>query len=151
MKIGLKFNDLLVAVMTFGKPRFSRNYEWELLRYCSNSTVVGGASKLLSFFKKKYLPASIVSYADIRWGNGKLYDSLGFTLERISEPNYFYFKGNKRFSRYSFQKANLKKLLISFDERKSEQENAFDNGYRRCWDAGHMVFSWRALSHELRV
>jgi hypothetical protein len=25
---------------------------------------------------------------------------------------------------------------------KSEHENAFDNGFRRCWDAGNLVFEW---------
>lgn len=28
--------------MTFGKPRYNKNYEYELLRYCSNYSVIGG-------------------------------------------------------------------------------------------------------------
>lgn len=144
VKLGLKSNDRLVAVMTLAKPRFSKNFEWEIVRYCSTGTVVGGASKLLSFFKKKYTPNSIVSYADLRWSNGNLYRSLGFKLERISSPNYFYFKGRIRYSRYAFQKSNIQKVLPIFDLSKTEHENAFANGYRRCWDAGNMVFSWHA-------
>ena len=55
--------------MTFGKTRFSKKYEWELLRFCSklNYHVVGAAGKLLSYFEKTYQPKSLVSYADRRW------------------------------------------------------------------------------------
>lgn len=146
IKLGLTYEDKLVAVMTLGRPRFSKRYEWEILRYCSTGTIVGGASKLLSYFKKAHLPKSIVSYADLRWSNGNLYKSLGFQLDHISAPGYFYFKGNKRYSRFAFQKNNLKKILPEYDSAKSEHENAFMNGYRRCWDAGNMVFSWSSDS-----
>ena len=31
----------LVAVMTFGKPRFNKNYEYELIRYATKYKVIG--------------------------------------------------------------------------------------------------------------
>jgi hypothetical protein len=66
--------------MTFSKPRFNRNYEYELVRFASKlgCQVIGGASKLLKYFERNYNPKSLISYADRRYSNGKLYYSLGF-------------------------------------------------------------------------
>jgi hypothetical protein len=38
--------------MTFGKPRFNKNYEYELVRFASKlgTKVIGGAGKLLKYF-----------------------------------------------------------------------------------------------------
>ena len=34
----------------------------------------------------------------------------------------------------------LKNKLSSFDNNKTESENMFNNGYRRIWDCGNLVF-----------
>lgn len=73
IKLGLFFNNELIAVMTFGKPRFNKNYEWELIRYATSKHVCGGAGKLLKYFERKYKPFSIISYADRCWSKGNLY------------------------------------------------------------------------------
>lgn len=64
VKLGLYFKDELIAVMTFGKPRFNKNYEYELIRYATSKQVIGGASKLLKYFERNYKPESIITYAD---------------------------------------------------------------------------------------
>lgn len=45
VNIGLYYKDILVQIMTFGKPRYNKNYEWELLRLCSHNEyqIIGGA------------------------------------------------------------------------------------------------------------
>ena len=60
---GLYYNNELVCLMSFGKPRFNKNYDWELLRLCTkqNYTVYGGASKLFHSFQ---LDGSIISYCN---------------------------------------------------------------------------------------
>ena len=84
----------LVSLMTFSNPRFNKNYEYELIRFCSlkHHNVVGAASKLWKYFLKKYNPKSVVSYANLRFSNGRIYEKLGFRLINQSDPNYFYFK-----------------------------------------------------------
>jgi hypothetical protein len=133
---------LKVAVMSFAKPRFNSKYQWELIRYSSelNTTIVGGASRLLKYFERKYKPTSIISYCDRRWGSGGLYLQLGFTESHKSKPNYFYYKSGKVFPRYKFQKHKLPNLLDNFDESKTEVENMLDNGYLRYFDCGNYVF-----------
>jgi hypothetical protein len=144
IKYGLEHGGILVALMTFGKPRFNKQHEWELLRYCSalNTTVVGGANKLLSHFKKTKSPTSILSYADRRWSAGGLYQALGFTKLKPSAPGYFYVMGGAIYHRMQFQKHKLAKLLPTFDASLSEEANMLANGYRIMWDCGHHVFSW---------
>lgn len=144
IKLGLYFEDELVSLMTFGKSRYTKTAEYELIRFCSlrNTTVQGGASKLLKYFEKTYNPKSIVSYANRRWSNGNLYNQLGFELSHVSSPNYFYFKLNENIlhSRVKFQKHKLSKVLEVFDPEKTETENMYENSYRKIYDSGNLVF-----------
>ena len=86
---GLYYNDLLVSVMSFGKPRYSKQYEWELLRYAnlSNYTIYGGASKLWKQFLKDYSPKSVITYTNNDFGNGFVYKKLGFTEVDVLKNN----------------------------------------------------------------
>lgn len=144
IRLGLFYRSKLAAVMTFGKSRFNKKYDWELLRYCtiSNFSIIGGAGKLFAYFKKNY-NGSIVTYADRRWSDGTLYRKLGFTELKPSTPAYWYFKGKKRFSRTSFQKHLLENKLESFDPNKSEMENMKNDGYSIIYDCGNFVFESR--------
>ena len=110
--------------MTFCKSRFNKNYEWELSRYSSSKHVIGGAGKLLKYFERIYKPKSLITYADRRFSQGKLYYKLGFTFDHFSSPNYFYCDQNLNIlSRIHCQKHKLKDILKDFDESLSESEN----------------------------
>ena len=145
IKLGLYNNEELVSLMTFGKPRFNKNYQWELIRFSNklNLTVVGGPSKLFFYFRKNYNPANIISYCDKRIFTGSLYEKLGFEFSHNSSPNYWYHKGKQILSRYECQKHKLKNFLKNFDENSTESQNMFNNGYRRMWDCGNKVFIWK--------
>ena len=148
VNLGLYFEDALVSLMTFGKTRFSKKHEWEMLRFCSklNWHVIGAAGKLLAYFEKIWKPKSLVSYADRRWSQGKVYKALGFTLDHVSPPNYWYFKPQNTsvlFSRVMFQKhrmATRPDLVPNFDASLSEFQNMQNNGYMRIFDCGNLVF-----------
>ena len=141
IRLGLYYNDNLVSIMTFSKPRFNKNYDYELIRFCNiiDTNVIGGASKLLKHFKSIY-SGSIISYANRRFSNGKLYETLGFKLINETEPNYMYYKGNETLSRNQCQKHKLKDILKDFDNNLSEHENMLNNGYHRVYDCGNLVY-----------
>ena len=142
IRYGLYHGDELVSVMTFGKPRFSKSYDWELIRFASKCgcNVVGGASKLLNHFRSNH-SGSIVSYADRRHSDGNLYEKLGFMQVGVSKPNYWYVRGGEKLSRYACQKHRLKDVLgDAFDQNLSEFENMSLNGWTRVHDCGNMVF-----------
>ena len=146
INLGLFHNDELVSVMTFSKTRFSKQYEYELVRFCSklNYHIPGAASKLLKYFERNYKPKSLISYADRRWTStfNSVYQKLGFTFSHASSPNYWYFLQSSTCleSRVKYQKHKLKNLLEKFDPNKTEYENMQDNGYFRIFDCGNLVF-----------
>ncbi|QPB12320.1 hypothetical protein [Providencia phage PSTCR6] len=133
--LGLFYNNELVQIATFGKARYTKGYDYELLRLCSklNYTVVGGASKLT---KNK----SFVSYANRRWSYGGVYDAMNLRLLKVSGPCYWYIKQGKLYHRSSFMKHKLKDKLETFDPDLTEVENCYANGLRRIWDSGNLVY-----------
>jgi hypothetical protein len=152
-RYGLYYNNELVSIMTFGHLRKSLgsknidNNTYELLRYSSklNTTVIGGASKLFKYFIKTHNPSKIISYCDRRWSIGKLYKNLGFTLDHISSPNYWYIiNGTHREHRFNWRKNVLKDKLKIFDPNLTEYENMFNNGYDCIYDCGNYVFKWES-------
>ena len=149
IRYGLYYNDELVSVMTFGKPRFNKHYDFELIRFASKlgCQVIGGFSKLLKNFERAYPDTSVISYADRRYSKGNVYLKNGFKLKETSLPNYFYTRGKELYSRYQCQKNKLKALLKDkFNPLLSETENMLANGYSRIFDCGNLVFTKENLN-----
>lgn len=146
--IGLYYHGELVSLMTFGKPRFNKKIQFELLRYANkcNYSVQGGASRCFAYFVKNYFPVNIVSYSDRRWNTGNLYKKLGFEFVKNTEPNYWYTNDYVNLeNRMRYQKHKLKELLDSFDPSKTEWENMLENGYDRFWDCGNSIWHWNKI------
>lgn len=147
--IGLRTSDgKLLQIMSFGRPRFSRDSDWELLRLAtaSGARVVGGSERLFKHFTANYLSQgqSVVSYCDLRLFKGNVYERLGFTFLRRSAPNYsYYFRGSVYAgSRHRFQKHKLQKLLPNFDPQKTEIQNMVEHGYTVLFDCGNGVYKF---------
>lgn len=139
---GLFFKEELVAVMTFSKPRFSTQCDYELIRYCSllDINIIGGASKLLKAFTREH-PGSIISYSDKSWSIGDLYTKLGFMYSHTTQPNYRYFKRYESLTRYECQKHLLKvKFPTSYKDELTEKEIMALEGYYRVYDSGNDVW-----------
>ncbi len=135
--IGLYYNNVLVSLMTFGWRRTNNKREFELIRFCNklNTSVIGSASKLFSYFNKNINDdCDIISYADISLFEGGVYKILGFKKSNLSEPNYFWVVNKKRRHRYNFSKRKLVKL--GFDPNKTEIEIMHSRGYYRIFSTG---------------
>ena len=150
IKIGLFYKDELVSLMTFDKFEGRKKMidgEWNLSRFCNkiNFNIVGGASKLLSFFNKNYNPCRIISFADKEWSTGDLYYKLGFELKYESDPNYKYLVDMKRVNKQRFQKKKL--VNMGYDINKSESEIMFDLKYYKIFDCGQLKFEF--IYHNL--
>jgi hypothetical protein len=149
-RIGLFYKNELVAVMTFSSLRIvcggkAGDGQYELLRMVSSKPVVGGASRMLSFFIKQYAPKVITSYSDLRWNTGDVYEKIGMTKVSTTPPNYWYFIPGYaiRYHRFSFRKNILPEKLSKFDPELTEWENMQINGYDRIWDCGNNKYEWR--------
>ena len=140
--LGLFYEEQLISIMTFGKPRYTKKAEWELLRFCNKLGyhIPGAAGKLLRHFERTYKPESLISYADRRWSQGKLYKALGFKLDHISKPDYWYIVDDNLESRVKYQKHKLREIFGDFDETKTEVQIMLEHGYRRIFDCGNKVY-----------
>lgn len=144
VRLGLFYNNELVSLMVFGKSRHfigNGKNDWELIRFCSklNTVVVGGASKLLKYFLKNYQWKNIVSYADKRWSNGKVYEELKFKKYNESSPNYYYVIGNERKYRFNFRKSILVKKY-NCPQNMSEHDFCLSQKWYRIYDCGCLCY-----------
>ena len=105
-----------------------------------NSTVVGGAKRVFSHFKKTHTGESLMTYADLRFGTGEIYKKLGMALIDRSPAGYCYYKNNIRYSRFQFQGDNIKRMCPIYDSTLDELQNATMNGYLRYHDCGNLVY-----------
>lgn len=99
--LGLYYNNELVQLASFGKPRFRKNYDWELLRTCSKYDFVikGGFSKLLSSFKKEN-SGRIISYENLNISqiDGEYCPPAGYWVkkDKVISANSVLIKGASR-------------------------------------------------------
>lgn len=96
VSLGLFNNANLVSLMSFNKIN---NSEWEIIRFCDilYKNVIDSHHKLFNYFKDNYNFKEVTTCLDRSWNNGNLYEEIGFELLYITEPNYCYVSGNKRY------------------------------------------------------
>lgn len=151
IRYGLFYNSELVQVMTFGKPRYNKNYEYELLRLCSKQGVyvVGGAEKLFTHFIRTHNPTSIISYCDNSKFNGDVYLRLGFRFSHLTQPSvHWYNRRTKQHITDQLLRQHGADRLIgtNFGKGTNNQQILLDNGFVGIADCGQKVYEWKQSS-----
>lgn len=144
-KYGLFYNNELVSLMTFSKGRKflgGKDDEYELTRFVNKkyTNVVGGANKLFNHFIKTIKPNKIISYSDIRYFNGIMYEKLGFKKISVTSPNYWYVVNGEKYHRYNFRKSEL--IKQGFDKNKTEKEIMLERKIYRIYDCGNVKWEY---------
>ena len=139
VKIGLYHNNELVSLMTFNKSEGREKMEeggWNLSRFCNrlDNNIIGGASKLLNYFIKKYNPKRIISYSDKDWSLGDLYFKLGFEVSHETKPDYKYIIKDKRSHKSKYRKSRLNTNL-------TESQFMIQSKLFKIWDCGKIKYS----------
>lgn len=128
---GLYYKGELVSVMTFKKPYFNHNFDWELSRFCNkdNTTVVGGASRLFKHFLKEH-SGTIISYSNNCKTRGSVYEVLGFHREKDSPPGFVYTNGAG--------------VTLSRHQSRSEEGKRIIKDLKlfKVWDCGNKVWTY---------
>jgi hypothetical protein len=117
---GLYFENKLVALIQIRK----KGKGIEISRFCTklNMGITGGLSKFLKHIEKEYQPEFIESFVDLRYGDGKSLQSLGF--QKITED-------------ISFKWTNFKETV----HRMTFPNNTgYENGWFKIWDCGQAKF-----------
>lgn len=86
----------LVAVAEFSNARRwqkggqeIRSYEWTRYASLPDIRINGGMGKMLNHFIGEVRPDDIMSYADLEWSEGMVYEQLGFTAEGMKSAVMF--------------------------------------------------------------
>jgi len=86
----------------------------------------------------------VVSFCDLRFGKGRVYENSGFKNVSTTPPNYwYYFKNDGKLgifeSRIKYQKHKLKHFS-NYSNDKTEYEIMKENGYLQIFDCGNYKF-----------
>ena len=147
IKYGLFYNDNLVQVMTFGIPRYNKNFDWELLRLCSHKDfiIIGGSQKLFKYFLKNN-KGSIISYCDNSKFNGDVYLKLGFKLKDFGKPkkHWFNISKNIHITDNLLLKLGFDKLFnTNYGKGTSNEQLMIENGFLYIYDCGQSVYEYK--------
>ena len=144
INLGLYYKDELIQIMTFGKPRYNKNYEYELLRLCTKFgyRVVGGSEKLLKQFEKSYNPKSIISYCDLDKFTGTVYNRLGFTkMSEQKSKHWWSYVERKHFTNNLVVQRGVDQLLSTdYGKGTSNEFLLRKHGFFEILDNGQATF-----------
>ena len=147
IRLGLYYNNELVSLMTFGKPRYNKKFDYELIRYCnSNCIIIGGAEKLFNYFLEKYRPQSIISYCDMSKFNGNVYEKLGFTAMRKARPSkhWYNIQTKEHITDNLLRQQGFDRLFkTNYGKGTSNEELMLKSGFVEVYDCGQQAFSYR--------
>lgn len=135
----------LIGLMTFGKPRFNSESEWEIIRLCyePSTMIIGGAEKMFKLFLKEVNPESVITYATLDKFYGTIYNKLGFKFNGYTEPGYVWVDSNNCvLSRYQTQKKSLVARGWGTDNQ-TEDEIMKNLGFYKVYNSGNIKYLWK--------
>ena len=146
VRLGLYHNNKLIQLMTFGKPRYNKNYQYELLRLCSykNYIVIGGSHKLWNYFLKTYNPSNVISYCDNSKFSGRVYETLEMELKYTTAPvgNWYNFN-NEYISDSLLRQLGFDKLFgTNYGKGTSNEQLMIEHGWLQVYNCGQKVFTY---------
>lgn len=127
----LKDGDNIVAAFIY---KINKDNSMEVLRYSTalNTSVIGGFSKLLKHVTRSNSNIkSVISFVDLRYGNGKSLEKIGFTRSSVSLGWSWVDKFSKTQNR----------LRVRAGNGKTESEHASELGWAKIYDAGQAKYT----------
>jgi hypothetical protein len=138
--ISLYYDNKMVSCMCLTKIKEGL---YNIDRFASNTTVIGGFSKLLKYFIKNNFDKidKIETFSDNRWDNGNVYLINGFKHDKELAEDYSYVVKDKTYHKSNYRKKNLKNKLHYYDSNLTEHQNCFNNKIYRIYDCGKVKFT----------
>ena len=129
--------------MTFGKPRYNRNYEWELLRLCTKTgyKIVGGASKLFKYAITHFKLNNIISYCNYSKFNGRVYEIIGMQFTKLTQPQEIWSKDHQNITANLLRSKGYDKLFgTNYGKGTNNELLMLEHGWLPVYDCGQKVF-----------
>ena len=122
----------LIAVATFSNARRwikdgkeISSHEWTRYASLPEMRVSGGMGKLLKAFIKDVQPDDIMSYADLEWSEGTVYERLGFKREHLGKEPVLFTVDRRTWERRALR--SLDKLGMTEESSGMTEELFFRN------------------------
>lgn len=148
--IGAYYQGELVGVMTF-KEEVKNSNEWELNRLVTtwDYSLPGLASKMFKHFINIKNPLYVKSFLDRRWNieGNTVYERMGFCLEKIEKPDYYYVNNQTRFHKFNFRKQLINKRY-GLPLTMTENEMVKELGYFKIWNCGLAKYVWTNVKEK---
>jgi hypothetical protein len=133
----LEHNGVIVAALSL-RNSFHKKYNdvIEIARFSNQlfTNVIGSFSRLIKYaieWCKKNNIKSILTYADLRFGQGEIYLNNGFTLIGKTRLDYWYTNGKVRYNRFKYRA----------QPNKTEKEVAKDNCVKKIYGCGSNIYT----------
>lgn len=138
---GAFYEDELVAVMQFNKQRGTGIVE--LVRFCTDGKIYAGVfSKLFkaAIINEEWI--EVISFADLRYSDGNLYERNGFEKIDVIPPDYRYVKKETTYHKSNFTKARIAEKFGLDMSTLTESQAMQQLGYRKIYDCGKIKYRW---------
>ncbi len=146
VSIGLYYNDKLVGIMCFGKPRYAKKIPYELLRLCfdSNIIIIGGVQKMYKYFLMHMNPDSVISYCDKSKFYGNIYNELGFVECSTNISKHWYnTKTKQHITDNMLRKYGFDHIFHTDYGKGTSNEDLMRNaGFLEVFDCGQTSYLW---------
>lgn len=133
---GLFDNEKIVSAISLRKPFHNSLAQYnEIARFASAPGIIvrGALSKLIAkaiLWSQLGNKKGLLSYVDMRVGDGHGYEKLGFKFQRETGPRFWWTDFKHRFNRFEFRAQNGMK----------QSEVAASAGVHKIWGAGNLVY-----------
>lgn len=144
--LGLVYDDKLVQLMTFGKPRYNKKYTCELLRLCTKSgySIVGGASKLFKWALEHHELGDIISYCDRSKFSGSVYFHMGMSLKTTTPPQEVWSRDGEYITANLLRQRGYDQLFgTSYGRGTSNDLLMLQHGWLPIYDCGQSVYEFK--------
>jgi hypothetical protein len=139
LALGAFEGDDLRGVVTMGSQRGTG--ATELTRFCTDGRLYAGMfGKLLKAAQHRF--DEIVTFADLRYSDGGVYDKTGFINCGTIRPDYRYVIRNKSFHKSLFTKKRIAERFNIDMTGLTERDAMRSLGIPRIYDCGKIKYRW---------
>lgn len=140
---GIVKDNEIIQLMTFGKPRYSKNYSIELMRYCTKPeiSISGGYMNLFYGASSLQYLQNLIGYEQIGRFKDINYESLQFEYLKTNPPQVIWSKENEHVTASLLRARGYDQLFgTSYGKGTSNEQLMLQNGWLPVFDCGQKVF-----------
>lgn len=146
LMLGLIHDGELYQVMTFGRSRYDKKHDLELLRLCTKRgfSVVGGASKLMKEAVTRFEVDNVISYCDRSKFNGVVYEKMGMKKIRETAPQEIWSNGQDKITANLLRQRGFDQLFgTNYGKGTSNEQLMMEHGWLPIFDCGQAVYEMK--------